>query len=309
MTKKLYLESELKRLELIFNNITIDDSNANQIPPLPDSQQYKYESVNVSDDHEVNKKLFKYEADGISNDHDVIKKDKSKPSEKILTPDEENIPVSKNYATTQNTSRRSKFKKLDLYSSSHDVGKSAAAAAVGKQTIANCTSGLNLPSFSEWQSFSSTSPSTNTKTPVKSTVWSKGSQSPVLSMNQIHQIELLEKEKDSINNIPKDIEPHHTMLKKSPNKKIKLKLSEFIERPERPASSTSSANLNCPWSSGKDAKSKVSFSEIQNEEALIKAQSNITHLNGNTTPWFVERKPRAESLEEIIREQSNQKKV
>ena len=51
-----------------------------------------------------------------------------------------------------------------------------------------------------------------------------------------------------------------------------------------------------------------SFSAIQEEEEMIKRSSNMTHLKGNEMcPWNVERRARAESMEEVMRRQSREK--
>ena len=51
-----------------------------------------------------------------------------------------------------------------------------------------------------------------------------------------------------------------------------------------------------------------SFSAIQEEEEMIKRNSNMTHLKGNEMcPWNVERRARAESMEEVMRRQSREK--
>eukprot|EP01036_Dinobryon_divergens_P035702 gene35702-46312_t len=64
--------------------------------------------------------------------------------------------------------------------------------------------------------------------------------------------------------------------------------------------SSSSSEVN---SSGAGKKATpCSFSAIQKEEELVKRNSNMTNLKGNEMcPWNVERRARAESIEEVIR--------
>ena len=70
--------------------------------------------------------------------------------------------------------------------------------------------------------------------------------------------------------------------------------------------SSSSSVVN---SSGAGKKATpCSFSAIQKEEELVKRNSNMTNLKGNEMcPWNVERRARAESIEEVIRRQSREK--
>lgn len=53
----------------------------------------------------------------------------------------------------------------------------------------------------------------------------------------------------------------------------------------------------------------VNFSDIQRAEEAARQRSNIAALRGNNIPWYVERRPRAESLEHVIRQQALDKAV
>jgi len=54
--------------------------------------------------------------------------------------------------------------------------------------------------------------------------------------------------------------------------------------------------------------SRISFSAIQEEEERVKKNSNMASLKGNELcPWLLERRPRAESLEEVIKRQTREK--
>ena len=49
------------------------------------------------------------------------------------------------------------------------------------------------------------------------------------------------------------------------------------------------------------------FSEIQIEEETARLESNIHSLKGNDNPWYQERRKRADSIEEVIRSQAEEK--
>jgi hypothetical protein len=51
----------------------------------------------------------------------------------------------------------------------------------------------------------------------------------------------------------------------------------------------------------------ASFSEIQRAEELARQTGNITALRGNSIPWLVERRPRAESMDAVVRQQLREK--
>lgn len=53
----------------------------------------------------------------------------------------------------------------------------------------------------------------------------------------------------------------------------------------------------------------VNFHELQRAEEAARQRSNITSLQGNSIPWYVERRPRAESLEHVIRQQARDRAV
>lgn len=48
----------------------------------------------------------------------------------------------------------------------------------------------------------------------------------------------------------------------------------------------------------------VRFSDIQRIEESARKASSITALQGNSSPWYVERRQRADSLEEVVRQQA-----
>lgn len=52
---------------------------------------------------------------------------------------------------------------------------------------------------------------------------------------------------------------------------------------------------------------KLSLSDIQRAEEEARRASNMEKLAGNSNPWYVERRPRAESLGEVARQQQREK--
>lgn len=48
----------------------------------------------------------------------------------------------------------------------------------------------------------------------------------------------------------------------------------------------------------------VRFSDIQRTEESARKASSITALQGNSSPWYVERRQRADSMEEVVRQQA-----
>lgn len=48
----------------------------------------------------------------------------------------------------------------------------------------------------------------------------------------------------------------------------------------------------------------VRFSDIQRAEENSRKTSSITALQGNSSPWYVERRQRADSMEEVVRQQA-----
>ena len=82
-----------------------------------------------------------------------------------------------------------------------------------------------------------------------------------------------------------------------------------LKATDKSGNSSSSSSSIVVTSSGAGKKTTpCSFSAIQEEEEMVKRNSNMTHLKGNEMcPWNVERRARAESMEEVIRRQSREK--
>jgi hypothetical protein len=55
------------------------------------------------------------------------------------------------------------------------------------------------------------------------------------------------------------------------------------------------------------SKPSTTFSDIQRAEEEARRASNMEQLRGNTNPWYVERRPRAESIGEVARQQLREK--
>ena len=51
------------------------------------------------------------------------------------------------------------------------------------------------------------------------------------------------------------------------------------------------------------SKPALSLSEIQRAEEAARQASAVTSLRGNTVPWLIERRPRADSMEAVVRQQ------
>jgi alpha-tubulin suppressor-like RCC1 family protein len=64
----------------------------------------------------------------------------------------------------------------------------------------------------------------------------------------------------------------------------------------------SSGGLSCPWTSSSDIKAPKSLSRIQCEEESIRVNSNIA-LRGHENPWYIERRLRTDSFENIVERQ------
>jgi len=60
-----------------------------------------------------------------------------------------------------------------------------------------------------------------------------------------------------------------------------------------------------PVPSGAKNTLKISFREIQMEEE--KHRPKVQYSDGNTNPWYIERRSRADSLDEVIKEQLQEK--
>jgi hypothetical protein len=70
------------------------------------------------------------------------------------------------------------------------------------------------------------------------------------------------------------------------------------------ATSSSSSTSSVP-TSAKPA--PISFSDIQKTEESARKTSTIASFQGNSVPWYVERRKRADSLEEVLRQQAWEK--
>lgn len=51
----------------------------------------------------------------------------------------------------------------------------------------------------------------------------------------------------------------------------------------------------------------VCFSDIQKEEEQARLNSNMLELQGNNNPWFIQRRPRADSMEKLFQQQTEEK--
>ena len=96
-----------------------------------------------------------------------------------------------------------------------------------------------------------------------------------------------------------------------------LLLSDFL-----PSSSAKSSAVSTPTQAAKTTWSTptpatplaaaptgkpMTFSEIQRSEEAARQASNMTALKGNSNPWYVERRPRGDSLEEVVRQQQRER--
>lgn len=101
-------------------------------------------------------------------------------------------------------------------------------------------------------------------------------------------------------------------------KKEKISLSEFLERTEKATTRVSPLSTR-PWGvptlgspegsnvfQGSPAV-KLTFAEIQEHEEKMRVESNISSLSGNENPWFIDRRPRTESIDKIMKAQLHEK--
>jgi hypothetical protein len=86
-----------------------------------------------------------------------------------------------------------------------------------------------------------------------------------------------------------------------------LTLGSFMTPPVHAALQTNSAakpsTSGRGWSSSSGAKSRLSLSQIQSEEETLRVNGNIAHLQGHDNPWFIERRIRTGSFEQILESQ------
>jgi hypothetical protein len=101
-------------------------------------------------------------------------------------------------------------------------------------------------------------------------------------------------------------------------KKEKISLSEFLERTEKTKMQVSPLSVR-PWGGpilvspeGSNVLQgstsvKLTFAEIQEHEEKMRVESNISSLSGNENPWFIDRRPRTESIDKIMKAQLHEK--
>jgi hypothetical protein len=73
------------------------------------------------------------------------------------------------------------------------------------------------------------------------------------------------------------------------------------------ASVDSMSSKSKPWSTSNSISEKCSFSAIQEQEEKERLGSNVVAFKGNDVHWYVQRTPRAQSLESLMAEQERER--
>lgn len=85
-----------------------------------------------------------------------------------------------------------------------------------------------------------------------------------------------------------------------------MTLASFLPQELQPAKSTGSTPKK--WAVASSSSTPIAnLSAILQEEERVRAQSDTKTLSGNDSPWFIERRPRADSLENILKIQELEK--